>query len=144
MSYLFIRLRSSRPEVFCKKSFLRNFAKFTGKQLSQSFFFNKFAGLRSATLLKKKFWHRCFPVNFAKFIRTPFFTEHLWWLLLQAFISKWSRLIIQVIFSRFPLKPILCNFIHLCSFIHGCFLDDHNSLCHHHYHRKHYFLHYSH
>ena len=27
-------------------------------------------------------WHRCFPVNFAKFLRTPFFTEHLWCLLL--------------------------------------------------------------
>ena len=24
----------------------------------------------------------CFPVNFAKFLRTPFFTEHLRWLLL--------------------------------------------------------------
>ena len=23
------------------------------------------------------------PVNFAKFLRLPFFTEHLWWLLLQ-------------------------------------------------------------
>ena len=22
-------------------------------------------------------WHRCFPVNFAKFIRAPFVTEHL-------------------------------------------------------------------
>ena len=33
-----------------------------------------------ATLLKKRLWHRCFPVNFVKFIRTPFFTEHLWWL----------------------------------------------------------------
>ena len=39
-------------------------------------------GLGRATLLKKRFWHRCFPVNFAKFLRTPFFTEHLWWLLL--------------------------------------------------------------
>ena len=28
--------------------------------------------LRSATLLKKILWHRCFPVNFAKFPRTPF------------------------------------------------------------------------
>ena len=37
-----------------------------------------------ATLLKKSLWHRCFPVNFAKFLRTPFFTEHLWWLLLYA------------------------------------------------------------
>ena len=36
----------------------------------------------SATLLKKRPWHRCFPVNFAEFLRTPFFTEHLWWLLL--------------------------------------------------------------
>ena len=25
------------------------------------------------TLLKKRLWHRCFPVNFAKFLRTPFF-----------------------------------------------------------------------
>ena len=37
-----------------KKVFLKNFAKFTG------------------TLFKKRFWLRCFPVNFAKFLRTPF------------------------------------------------------------------------
>ena len=30
------------------------------------------------TLLKKRLWHRSFPVNFAKFLRAPFFTEHLW------------------------------------------------------------------
>ena len=35
-----------------------------------------------ATLLKKKLWYRCFPVNFAKFLRTPFLTEHLRCLLL--------------------------------------------------------------
>ena len=33
-------------------------------------------------LLKRRLWHRCFPVNFAKFLRTTFFTEHLLWLLL--------------------------------------------------------------
>ena len=27
---------------------------------------------RPATLLKKRLWHRRFPVNFAKFLRTPF------------------------------------------------------------------------
>ena len=64
--------RSSRLEVFCKKGVLRNFAKFTGKHLCQSLIFNKVAGLRPATLLKKRLWHRCFPVNFAKFLRTPF------------------------------------------------------------------------
>ena len=33
------------PVVFCKKGVLRNFAKFTGKDLCQSLFFNKVAGL---------------------------------------------------------------------------------------------------
>ena len=46
--------------MFCKKDALRNFAKF--------FFFNKVA--------------RLFPVNFMEFLRTPFFIEHVWWLLL--------------------------------------------------------------
>ena len=69
-------------QVLCKKGALRNFAKFTGKHLCQSLFFNKVAGLRPATLLKKRFWHMRFPVNFAKFQRTSFLTEHLWWLLL--------------------------------------------------------------
>ena len=38
--------RSSRPEVICEKGVLRNFAKFTGKHLCQSLFFNKVAGGR--------------------------------------------------------------------------------------------------
>ena len=37
----------------------------------------------ASTLLKKRPWHRCFPVSFAKFLRTPFLTEHLWLLLLK-------------------------------------------------------------
>ena len=39
----------------------------------QSLFFNKAAGLRPAILLKRRLSHRCFPMNFAKFLRTPFF-----------------------------------------------------------------------
>ena len=35
-------------------------------------------GLRTATLLKKRLWPRCFPVNFLKFLRTTFFKEHVW------------------------------------------------------------------
>ena len=68
--------RSNCPEVFCKQSVLRNFAKFTGKHLCQRLFFNKVAGLRPVTLLKKSLWHRCFHVNFAKFLRAHFSTEH--------------------------------------------------------------------
>ena len=39
--------------------------------------------LRPATLIKKRLQHRCFPVNFVKFLRTLFLTEHVWQLLLQ-------------------------------------------------------------
>ena len=39
-------------------------------------------GLRSATLLKKRLWHKCFPVNFAKFLRTPLLQNTSGWLLL--------------------------------------------------------------
>ena len=34
-------------------------------------FLIKLQGLSPATLLKKRLWHRCFPVNFVKFLRTP-------------------------------------------------------------------------
>ena len=48
--------------VLLKNGVLRNFSKFTRKQMCQSLFFNNVAGLR----------HRCFPVNFVKYLRTPF------------------------------------------------------------------------
>ena len=42
----------------------------------------KLQALMHATLLKKGLQDRFFPVEFAKFFRTSFFTEHLRWLLL--------------------------------------------------------------
>ena len=41
--------------------------------------------------MKKKTLQRCFPANFAKFLRTPFLTEHLRWQLLHLkYLSKKS------------------------------------------------------
>ena len=65
-------IRSSHRRCFTKKGVLRNFAKFAGKHLCQSLFFNEVASLRLATILKKRLWYKCFPENFAKFLRTPF------------------------------------------------------------------------
>ena len=62
-----VECRSRTPELLRKKGVLKDFAKFTGKHLCQSLFLNKVV-----TLLKKRVWHRCFPVSFAKFLRTPF------------------------------------------------------------------------
>ena len=55
-----------------KKGVLRNFPKFTGKHLCNSLFFNKVADLSPATLLEKKLWNRCFPVNFRNLLEIPF------------------------------------------------------------------------
>ena len=76
---------SSQQRCSIKKGVVRNFTKFTGKHLCLSLFFIKAAGLRPATLLKKRLWHGCFPVNFAKF------SKHL--------------------FSKKPLDNRFCKFI---------------------------------
>ena len=47
------KYRSSHQRCSMRKGVLRNFTKFTGKHLRQSLFFNKVAGLKPATLLKK-------------------------------------------------------------------------------------------
>ena len=49
---------------------LKNITNFTGKNLYQSLLFNTVAGMRPATLSKKRLWQRCFPLNFAKVLKT--------------------------------------------------------------------------
>ena len=43
----------------------------------------KVAGLEARESIKRRLQHRCFPVNIAKFLRTAFSIEQLWWLLLE-------------------------------------------------------------
>ena len=86
-------VKSSYESCSLKKCVLRNFAKFTGKHLCQSLFFDKVADLRPATLLKKRLWHRCFPVNFVKFLRTHFLETTSGRLLLIGEISKLQNLL---------------------------------------------------
>ena len=91
-------IRSSHRRCSVRKSVLRNFTKFTGKYKCQSLFFNKVAGLRPATLLKKRLWYRCFPVIFMKFLRTRFLqnTSGRLLLLLNA-IEIWINLEIIIV-----------------------------------------------
>ena len=97
------KYRSSRLEVFCRRGVLRNLEKITGKLLCQSLLFNKVAGLRTVNLLKKRFWYKCFPVNFLKFLKTPSIIEHLRWLLLKTPVNQlifWEELVdLQLCYS---------------------------------------------
>ena len=74
---LHAHLRQAYLESY-RTSKMEQFAKIASNlQQYQSFFFNNVAGLRPATLLKKRLWLRCFPLNFAKFLRTPFYRTPL-------------------------------------------------------------------
>ena len=72
-------LRSSRPEISIRKGVLRNFA-------------------------KKRLWHRCFPVNFTKFPRTPVLqnTYGSYWTLIKKFFVGFD--LIQTFSSKVDLR----------------------------------------
>ena len=90
-----IFLQKQPPEVFCKKAVLRNFTKFTEKHLCQRLFFNKLQA--SGLLLKKRLWHRCFPVNFAKFLS-------------KTFLQKASGRLLLFLLPGYLHREILFNF----------------------------------
>ena len=62
---LFRHIRNSHRRCSVRKGVLRNLAKFTGKHLCQSLFFNKYKNV-----LKRGLWQGCFRVNFAILLRT--------------------------------------------------------------------------
>ena len=57
-----------------------NFRKYHRKKTVLESVFDKVAGLRVWDFITKKLQQRCFPVKFAKSLRTPFLTQHLQWL----------------------------------------------------------------
>ena len=68
--------------MFFKVGAFKSFANFTGKHLCWSLFLKNLQA-KGLQLHKKGLQQRCFPVKFAKFLTTPFLSEHLRWLLLH-------------------------------------------------------------
>ena len=99
------RPRSSCQEVFCKK-----FRKIHRKTPVP----------RPVTLLKKRLLHRCFPVNFAKFLRTPFsFFFRNGSVVLTSVFSQRSYISEKRIYQKFISKIIFTwiNFIAFIAFL---------------------------
>ena len=65
------------PEVFCKKRCSLEFRKFHRKTPVLESLFNNFAGLQAWNFIKKILQHWCFPMKFAKFLRTPIL-KNIW------------------------------------------------------------------
>ena len=63
--------------------------------------FDKVAGLRLAFLLKKRFWHRCFPMNFAKYLGTLFLQKTSSSCFLDMFLFELSSVISKVSIADF-------------------------------------------
>ena len=93
---LILACERSRLVVFCKKDVHRNFAKFRGKHKKE----------------KKEALARCFPANFANFLRTSFITEDLQWLLLcmsHPISHILSRPLTGYLILHFPIENIIEN-----------------------------------
>ena len=64
--------RSGHRRFSIKKGVLKNFAKFTGKHLCQSLFF------QACNFIKKETLAQVFFCAFCEIFKNRFFTEHLW------------------------------------------------------------------
>ena len=112
--------------VLLKKCFQKFHKSHRKTPVSESLF-NKVPGLRPATLFKKRIWHRCFTVNFVKFLRTPFFIEHLWWrLLIILFNLKMPEIFFLVDFEQVFYKIFFVwkSLFHFVVVVHETFLQE--------------------
>ena len=74
----------NQKRCFPKRDVLRNVAKFTGKHLFQSLFFNKVVG-QACNFIKKETLAQVFSGEFCEIFENTFCTEHIWWLL------RWTK-----------------------------------------------------
>ena len=91
--------RSSRPDVFCEKGVLRNFAKFTGKHLRQSLFFNKVA-CAASNFIKKETLTQVFRCEFCEICKKTFFNRTP--LVAASESEKWQKILSET-------KPEMCD-----------------------------------
>ena len=91
LNTLTIEMQSSK-RCSVKRVFLEISQNLQENTCARASFLIKLRASGTGTGVSKRLWHRCFPVNFVKFLRTPFFTEHLRWLLLTNFVEKISVL----------------------------------------------------
>ena len=69
---------------------------------------NKVAGLKACIFIKKRLQHRCFPVNIAKFLRTPILKKDL---ILVA--SGHISIVISIVSAPFIYRKIVVRLVEM-------------------------------
>ena len=100
--------RSSQRRCFVRRGVLRDFTKSTEKHLCQSLFFDKVAGSFI------RLWHRCFSVNFVKFLGTSFLQNTSGRLLLHA--------VHNILKSKLRLEELILNLFLSCYYFWNKFI----------------------
>ena len=77
LNSIWLNIQKQPPELFCRKRCSYKFCKIHRKTPVPEPLFSKVVGQRPVTFLKKRLCDGCFPLTFAIFLRTTFFTEHL-------------------------------------------------------------------
>ena len=101
-SYYWIDLQSSRSQMFFKIEL----------QLA----------IKDCNIIKKRLRHRCFPVKFAKLLRTTFFTEHLRWLLLIFEVATLKNVETTQVQTTAQNCYTFSKHVHLCVFFSAIFV----------------------
>ena len=118
-----VKSRSSHRRCSVRKCVLRNFSTFSRKHLCQGPFFIKL-DLSLQLHLRKRLWHRCFLVNFAKSLGTLLLQTTSGWLLLQIHVALCSTYLLNDT-NYSTCFPTIC-FYRLClvRLIYFCRLPD--------------------
>ena len=102
---------------FSKKRVLKKFHKIHLKTPMLESYFSRVSGLRAATLLKKRFQHRCFQVNFMKFLRTPFLQNTSVICLTVSFHKEvlyiCSNLLLLEKWTKFTILPFILSIVNV-------------------------------
>ena len=109
-----------------KKGILRNFAKFTGKHLCQSLFFNKVAG--TCNFIKKETLAQVFSCEFCEISKNTFFTDTSGRLILKTLLKFTGKhLCNSLFFNNFIKKetPTLVFFSKFYKIFKNSFFTEH-------------------
>ena len=103
------QISKSRPEVLYKKMFLEILQNSQESTCARVYFLS--CRSKTCVLIKNRLRHRCFSVNFVKIFRTPFFIEHLQWLLLKKlktnlFVFAWIYLQVLILIHHTNWLPV--------------------------------------